>query len=243
MPFRSAVAALGLLLAAAPAGAQTLEDYDYENLSFRGIGFDIGYIWPSKVESTNAWGMRVDMGYLGPGLRIVPTLGYWNSTIRSAELDRLADQINQLPALREAGVEISGADLGRISWSDLAVGLDGQFVWLTPVRGLQSYLGVGVAAHILNGRGESIEDTFVEDLLDSITAGFTGIAGAEYEVLERFRVFGEARYTLMSDLHFGGLHIGGAVTLPTPEAASRRGLSPKAPTRLRDAGRDAERSR
>ena len=62
---RSILVAAVLVLAPAAASAQTLADYDYENLSFRGIGLDWGYIWPSKVNSTPTYSLRIDLGYLG----------------------------------------------------------------------------------------------------------------------------------------------------------------------------------
>ena len=51
--FAAAIFALAL---GAPAtlGAQTLEEYDYENLEFRGLGVHLGYVFPMKVESTLA---------------------------------------------------------------------------------------------------------------------------------------------------------------------------------------------
>ena len=212
---RSAALAAALTLAGAGgAGAQDLADYDYENLAFRGIGFDVGYIWPTKVESTAAWGMRLDLGYLGPGVRLLPTLSFWSSRMKESELARLADQINQLEALREQGAEVAAADLGPIEWSDLSLGLEGHFVWVTSIR-LLTYVGAGVAVHALNGQGDAIEDTFVEDLLDSMASGAVLLAGVEYPLMDRFRVYGEARYSMLSDLHYPGIKIGGAVMLPS----------------------------
>ncbi|HUH12654.1 MAG TPA: hypothetical protein VMK65_06070 [Longimicrobiales bacterium] len=210
----AALAALSTLAAAGGLGAQELADYDYENLAFRGIGVDVGRIWPNKVEATQAWGLRFDLGYLGPGVRLVPTLSFWSSRMKEAELSRLADQINQLDALQEQGARVSGADLGPIEWSDLSLGLEGHYVWITPVR-LLTYLGAGLAVHGLNGQGDAIADTFVEDLLDSMASGAVLLGGLEYPLMDRFRVYAEARYTILSDLHYSGLKIGGAVMLPS----------------------------
>jgi len=108
-----------------------------------------------------------------------------------------------------------GADeLGTIDWSDFSLSLDGHYAWTT-ASGLVPFLGLGTALHILNGRGEAIEDTFVEDLLDTVTAGVSAIAGLEFEPIERLRVFAEGRYTLMTDLRYPTLKIGAALTLPT----------------------------
>ena len=81
-----------MLTSVSAAQAQTLADYDYENLTFRGFGFDYGYIWPNKVESTDQYSVRLDLGFLGPAVRIATTLSYWSSALRSlnaASRDRL----------------------------------------------------------------------------------------------------------------------------------------------------------
>lgn len=206
------------LCAAAPAAAQTLADYDYENLSFRGIGFDYGYIWPNKVSSAPTYSVRADLGFLGPGVRIVPSLTYWSSRFRSRELSRLADQINRLPTLMEQGVAVTAADLGTIKWRDLSLALDAQLLWTTPT-GVITYIGAGGAVHALNGQGEFIRDTFVEDLLDSFSAGLAVMGGAEAEVAPRWRVYGEVRYTVANDVRYPGLRLGAALMLPAREPA------------------------
>ena len=77
------VLALSLGLASMPlqASGQELADFDYEHLSFRGFSLEGGHIWPTKVDPTYTLGIRVDLGYLGPGLRVVPGLSYWSSTM------------------------------------------------------------------------------------------------------------------------------------------------------------------
>jgi hypothetical protein len=164
-------------LSASAVTAQELADYDYENLTFRGIGFDYGYIWPSKVESTPMYSIRLDLGYLGPAVRIAPSLSYWSSQFRTSELDRLADRLNALPPLQEQGVVITADDLGTVEWSDLTLSLDAHVVWTAPLD-IITFVGLGGSLHALNGRGDAIADTFVEDLLDSTTAGVSILAGA-----------------------------------------------------------------
>ena len=202
---------LAAALVASPAAlrAQDLADYDYENLSFRGIGIDFGRIWPTKVTATSIYSARIDLGYLGPGLRIAPTISYWSSEFRRSELERLATQLELLPVLQEQGVDISADDLGTVEWSDLSIGVDAHLVWTTPMQVL-TFVGANLALHALNGRGEAIGGTFIEDLLDSTTAGIAVLAGAEYEVTPQLRVYGEARYTLGSDVRYPGVRIGGS---------------------------------
>lgn len=209
-----------LMLASTSAvQAQTLADYDYENLTFRGFGFDYGYIWPNKVESTDQYSVRLDLGFLGPAVRIATTLSYWSSAFKEPELQRLADRLEQLPALQEQGVDLSAADLGRVRWSDVSATVDAHMVWTVPGN-IITYLGAGLGIHALNGRGTSIEDTFVEDLLDSISPAIAFSAGAEYQLVERIRLYGEGRYTLLSDIHYPGLRAGVSIMLPQRPASA-----------------------
>ena len=138
--------------------------------------------------------------------------------MRRTELDRLADQINRLPTLIQDGVTVTADELGGITWSDLSIGLDTHLLWTTPV-GLITYVGAGVSIHALNGHGDFIESTFVEDLLDSTAAGMAVMAGLEFQMTPRFRVYGEARYTLVTDIRYPGLRVGGSLMLP-PRSAS-----------------------
>lgn len=208
-----------MLAGTSAAGAQTLADYDYENLTFRGFGFDYGYVWPNKVESTDQYSVRLDLGFLGPAVRISSSLSYWSSAFKEPELQRLADRLEQLPALQEQGVDLSAADLGRVRWSDVAASVDAQMVWTVPLD-IITYVGAGLGLHALNGRGTSIEDTFVEDLLDSISPAVSFSAGAEYQLAERLRVYGEGRYTLLSDIHYPGVRAGIAIMLPSRPAGT-----------------------
>jgi hypothetical protein len=218
MRFLKLIITMVLVGAPASAGAQTLADYDYENLAFRGIGFDYGFIWPSKVAATPTYTIRLDLGFLGPGVRVAPHLSYWSSDMRGTELDRLADQINRLPPLQQQGVNLTAADLGNITWSDLSIGIDTHLMWTTPIN-LLTYVGVGAAIHALNGHGDFIESTFVEDLLDSTAAGVAVMAGLEYQLAPRLRLYGEARYTLVTDIRYPGVRLGASLMLPTRAAS------------------------
>jgi len=213
------------LCAAQPLAAQTLADYDYANLTFRGIGFDYGYIWPTKVEATSAYSVRLDLGFLGPGVRIAPSLTYWSSQFRPSEVESLVSQINRLPALQNQGAAITAADLGVIKWSDLSIGIDAHLLWTTPV-GVFTYVGAGGSLHALNGQGAFVDKTFVEDLLDSTTAGIALMGGVEYEPVPMLRIYGEARYTIVSDVRFPGLRLGGTLMLPPRAPPARTQTTP-----------------
>ena len=213
-----------LLLAAlivAPGGlaAQALADYDYENLSFRGFGLEGGWIFPNNVEPTYTLGGRIDLGFLGPGLRIVPTVLYWSSDLEEGEVAELESRLESLvDSQSPPGTPPASVVLSPIEWRDVVIGLDAQFVWSLPGPVL-SYLGSGVSAHILNGKGPAIDGTFVEDLLDSVRAGINVHAGLEYAAHDRFRIYGEGRGEALDDLAYLELRLGGRFFLsPTPSA-------------------------
>lgn len=198
-PWRS-VLALATLLAPPALAAQEIPDIDYENLSFRGFGFDWGWMVPEGLEPTSTWALRLDLGYAGPGLRIVPSVSYWKSPLESGEIGEFTTRIEQL-VFDQTG-QVTTLDLGTIEYSDVAIGVDGHVVWEVPFD-LLTYMGLGVTAHILNGSGAVIEGTFVDDLFDSVSPGFNLHIGAEYPVTDRFRIYTVGRYEVMPDFrHF-----------------------------------------
>ena len=195
-------------MAAAPTGAQSQElaDFDYENLSFRGIGFDWGYLYPTRVERAQSFTAKFDLGYLGPGLRIMPSVSYWTAPFKGDEVSELEDRVGILVA-DQTGAPAPPIDLGVIDWTDVVLGLDAHVVWSLPAN-LLSFAGLGVSTHVLNGDGDAINGTFVEDLLDSVTAGVNLHAGLEYPVSDAFRLTGQARYEVMGDLQYLQLRVG-----------------------------------
>jgi len=199
-----------------PVAAQgpDLGDFDYENLSFRGIGIDVGYLFPDRVENTLSVGARVDLGYLGPSFRVVPHVSYWSSSFEVSEVRVLEAQLLRLiESELPPGTPAPTVNLGTIDWSDLAVGLDGHFVWAVPSVGALTFGGLGTTAHFLNGSGEAISGTFVEDLLDSWTVGINVHAGAEVPMGDRYRAYGVARYHLLEDLRAFEVRFGAQIMI------------------------------
>jgi hypothetical protein len=214
---------LGLLLFGGEAGAQTsIADYDYENLSFRGFSLEGGYIWPTRAEPTYTLGTRVDLGYLGPGLRLVPGVSYWSSKMKDSEVRELERNIDDLvEGQLGPGSDYSGVDLGTIDWSDFVISMDGHFVWSVPLD-LLTFAGAGVSVHIMNGEGVAIAGTFVEDLLDSVKPGFNLHGGLEYPMFDGFRIYGAARYEMMENLRYLELRVGGQIMLTGPATGEER---------------------
>ncbi len=180
---------VGTSVAPCEARAQDLADYDYENLSFRGISFDLGYLYADKVENTRTLGVRFDLGFLGPGFRIMPGVTYWESSLAQTEVGQFQTRLGTLTADQGGTVPAGGFDLGDIDRKDIVVGLDGHYVWAVPLN-LFFSTGVGLSVHFLNGSGPSIDGTFVEDLLDSVSAGFNHHAALEYPIADLIRIHG-----------------------------------------------------
>lgn len=203
------------LVASGAASAQTLEDYDYENLEFRGIGFDFGAVKPVRVAPTLVMGLRADMGLVGPNLRIAPAIRFWSSDLRDTELQRLSEQFILVCQRQAATTCPSSLDLGEIKMSDLELSTDAHYLFETGYT-LQPYLGGGLGLHLLNGRGEFIDDTFVEDLLDTVTPSLNFVGGAGVPIGGSLQLIAEARYVLLSDLRYGMVALGGTWSLPSP---------------------------
>jgi hypothetical protein len=209
---------LGLALMPGGVAGQSLADFDYEYLSFRGFSLEGGYIWPTRVDPTYTLGTRIDLGYLGPGLRIVTGVTYWSSSMKDEEVRKLEMKVQELI---DPASSASLVDLGEIDWSDLVISLDGHFVWSIPFD-LLSFVGAGISAHVLNGEGSVISGTFVEDLLDSFSAGINLHAGLEYPLSDLFRLYGLGRYEILGDLRYSELRVGGQIMLGPPAPGEGR---------------------
>jgi hypothetical protein len=210
------LAIFGLLLALPLRGtahAQELADYDYANLEFRGFGVEFSWLYLDQIRPTLEGGLRADLGFLGPFVRLVPRLTFWSSIMEEQEIQRLEDQINRL--CREQHGSCPNVSLGEIRRSSLNLSMDGHYVWreeevLTP------YAGGGLGLHFLNGRGDAIRGTFVEDLLSNIAPGLSLVGGLELELADALRIFTEARATAATDVRYVGLTLGGTWFFPAP---------------------------
>lgn len=214
----SILALAALLSTVGPLRAQALSDLDYENLSLRGVMLDVGYVSSSKVENTASFGGRVDLGFLGPGVRVVAGFNHWSSHLARGEVRELETKLEDL-ILEETG-QTTPVDLGRISWSDTALSGDVHFLWRVPL-GVLTYAGLGGSAHVLRGSGAAIDNTFVDDLLDSVRAGLNVHGGLEVPLHPRFRIVGETRYEVLEDLSYVQFRVGGQFMFSAPAPGER----------------------
>lgn len=188
------------------ASAQDIADIDYEHLSFRGFGLEVGHLWPDRLDDAWSYGIRFDMGYAGPGLRVLPSVTYTSTQLLDEEVAEFGDRIAQLVATQTGG-PAPDLDLGIIEYRDITLGLDAQIVWEVPFD-LLTYGGLGVAAHFVDGDGPAIDGTFVENLLDSVEPGFNLHVGAEYPVTNGMRLYTVGRYELMPDHRYFQVRVG-----------------------------------
>ncbi len=213
----SAATCVGLLAVATPVAGQGLANYDYTNLKFQGIGVDWGYVRATRVDPTQSIGLRVDLGYLGPGVRIVPSVTYWASDFKHSEVAKLQNRVESL-IQKQTGQPSPPVDLGNIRWSDVAIGLDADVVWRVPFQVLTS-AGLGISAHVLNGSGAAVDGTFVQDLLSTVSAGVDAHAGLEYPLRHWIRLYGQARYDVVENLRYFQLRLGAQIMVHGPAAA------------------------
>ncbi len=223
VPVAAGTGLLALLLAAGPmapeAHAQGLAEFDYENLSPRGVMVDLGWVRPARVVATGSLGARLDLGFLGPGVRVTTGFSHWSSTLRRSEVQVFESQVADLIEA-ETG-ERPTVNLGTIRWADVALNADAHVVWRIP-GGLLTYVGGGGTAHVMRGSGDAIDGTFIEDLLNTIRAGMNLHAGLEVPLGERIRVVGESRIELVQSVTYGQVRAGLQYTWGPPVPGERR---------------------
>ncbi len=193
-------AALFLLIGAVrPAEAQNLEEYDYANLGLRAIGAEIIYVSPSQNDGTVGLGARIDLGFLGPGLRVVPRFAYWKADVEASSIDRLERQLEEVSELEPGSI-----NLGTIDRSAYVIGADLQFI--TSLNRVSPYIGAGLDIYAMNNDGNAIRGTFLDDLV--ITAGVSAVGGLQVALSPSWSAYGELRATAVTDASSLGTALG-----------------------------------
>jgi len=186
-----AAAALALTVGMArPAQAQNLEQYDYANLGLRAIGAEVLYVDPSQNDGTVGLGAKIDLGFLGPGIRVVPRFAYWTADVEASSIDELERQLEEVSELEPGSV-----NLGAIDRSAFVFGADVHFIASLPR--VSPYVGVGLDVYALNDDGNAIRGTFLDDLV--VTAGASAVGGLQLAVSPSWSVYGELRGTAVTD--------------------------------------------
>src|SRR2546422_903015 len=179
-----------------------LSQFSYDNLKPSALQLDLGPVGGNNIRGTLTGGLRLDYGFIAPHVRLLLGVSYYKADFSSAARARFAQRLDSVvnPSRPDT------IDLGRITWSDVTGDVDLQYV-LPQGRSVTTYLGIGLGAHIRHGSGPAINGTFVQDALNSITAGLNGTIGAEVGA-KRWRFTLEARGVLSSGVSTASLRSG-----------------------------------
>ena len=180
-----------------------LSRFSYDNLKPSALQLDLGPVGGNNIRGTLTGGLRLDYGLIAPHVRLLFGLSYFKADFSAAARARFEQR------LRSAVIDPTADDtirLGRITWSDVTGDVDLQYV-LPQGRAVTTYLGIGLSAHIRHGSGPAIDGTFVQDALNSITAGLNGTVGTEIGA-KRWRFILEARGVLSSGVSTASLRSG-----------------------------------
>jgi hypothetical protein len=201
---------LGTLLLLLPStlGAQGfLEQFSYEGLRLTGMGADAGVVVSDALTTEPTGGIRVDLGWFAPKIRLVAGGSYFRGAYRADEIDRFERQI-------EAVTGVGGTiDLGVITLTSWQAFLDLHYM-PAPQAVVRPYGGLGLGVHIRNGDGAAINQTFVEDALDTIAAGLAAVLGVEVRVTRGLWWTVESRGNLTSELLSASFRSGVLVAFP-----------------------------
>lgn len=198
------VTGIFLLTASGDTRGQTLEDYDYTNLGFRAFGAEATWVNATQSESTFGVGIRVDLGFLGPYIRIVPRAAWWSANVTDAAVRELEQQLEEVSDLPPGSINLGS--LERTAW---ILGADVQ--WTLQDAVFAPYLGVGLEVYLLDNDGDAINGTFLDNMV--ITAGISGLIGAELNLADHWRVYSELRGTLVTDASNAAVALGLAYRL------------------------------
>lgn len=188
------IAAFLLLVPASAVGQGFFDQFSYEGLRFTGIGLDVGSVWSNSLTSEVGGGVRIDYGQFAPRVRLVFGALYFKGQFNDEKIAEFEDRLADL--VPDPGVTI---DVGSVSLADVEVYIDLQY---TPVQlgRVRPFVGLGFGAHVRNGQGAAIDDTFVEDALDTVAAGVSASIGFDLAVLRQLSLTAEVRGGLTSEL-------------------------------------------
>ena len=189
---------LFLLLLLCPQLAQAqsfLEQFSYEGLRLSGIGVEFGGVASDRLTREFSGAVRVDYGRIAPKVRVLVGASYFKGEFNATEIQELALGIQRVLVPPMSSI----IDIGTITWSNVEVDLDLQYV-LEIGGKVTNYIGVGFATHIRNGTGTIIDDTFIEDALDTIDAGVNLTFGTAFELIPEMQFTIDLRGGLTSEL-------------------------------------------
>ncbi len=203
--------AIALLVIPSLLSAQGfLEQFSYEGLRLSGVGFEFGGTVSDRLTGEFSGAVRVDYGSIAPRVRVLIGASYFKGDFDSTQLAEFEDN---LAGIVDDLTNDFTIDVGGVSWSDLAIELDLQYVIEIGAKAA-GFAGVGMAAHVMNGSGESIGDTFVEDALDRIDLGLNLSFGAHVQLVPSLYLTMDVRGSLATELRSAAARAGLMYRIP-----------------------------
>jgi hypothetical protein len=173
-------------------GYSIIDKLGLDRLEIQSLGVAYGRILPSQVKPTNLAAIQADYGNFSPTWRLVVGASYWSSELEDDVVRAFADSLHKSLSDPNAHVVASPVRLYDVTFN-------GEFRYTPKYSGeLKPFVGVGLAAHVINAEGPLIKGTFVERSLDDIAAGLFGTAGISFRVVGHFGLEGTARADLLS---------------------------------------------
>jgi hypothetical protein len=177
----------------------------FDKLQLVSLGAAVGRILPSQVEPAMLFAMSADYGEIARSWRVVFGVSYWESRYRDAVVQTFVDTLNQN---REPGA-IGRVQVSRVSLYDVTFSAEARYV-PTYSGELKPYLGIGLAAHVIDAEGKLVNGTFIERSLDNIAAGVFLTAGVSVRLVSHFGIEGSARADLLSGFRSTQVRAGGS---------------------------------
>lgn len=196
----------------------------FDRLRLRGLGVAAGLVKPAQMLSTEAYSLEADYGEIVPSWHVVFSTTFWTSQLNAETIERYRDQLGEVVQDPTGDATV---DVGRVRVSDITLAVDARW---SPRRYrsafLRPYGGAGIAAHVLNGEGRAISDTFVERALDNIAVAPVVVAGVDAVFFRKVSIGMQARYDLVNAARHGSVRLLGTYNFdraPRPAAASPGG--------------------
>jgi len=204
-----------LLTSVRPLAAQAPSNLD--KLQLVSLGAFYGRILPSQVEPTDMYGVAANYGEFARDWSILFSVSYWDSRYRDAVIQTFVDTLNR--RINDP-TGLARVTPSRISLYDVTFSVEARYVPRYSGE-IKPYLGVGMAAHVINAEGQLVDGTFVERSLDNIAAGIFVSTGISLKIVRHFGIEGGVRADLLSGFRSaqaraGGAYYFGHIRVPNP---------------------------
>jgi len=216
----------GCALASAPGSALHAQSFfdrlNFDKLQIASLGGGVGRIQPSQLEPANVVVVQAEYGEIAPQWRVVVSGSYWSSRFRTSVVQSFVDSLHAqlVDPSGQATIPVSPVTLYDITFS-------GEARFTPKYSGdIKPFLGVGIAAHVINADGPLIDGTFVERALDDIATGLFVTAGASLKIVSHLGIEGMARADLLSGFRSTQIRAGASYYFGHVRGTTTKGSGP-----------------